>query len=68
MTVAKFVTLHCDHIACRGGDAWNPGLLHSSAVTLRQEARKWGWVRQGGKDLCPDHAPPSSVDEGNPDR
>jgi len=52
LSARREYTIWCDHEACSDwfGDA------DATALKARRNARRAGWIRFGGLDLCPTHA------------
>ena len=64
MSTAREVTVWCDVAEC---PEWGPqGQYASTAAEARKMARRDGWVRRNGNDLCPRHNPNHSEPESPP--
>lgn len=54
MSIVKTYDVFCDAEGCPMWAGDSSSTLNSA--TARRLARREGWVRRNGQDLCPDHA------------
>lgn len=53
MSVHRQVLLYCDSEGCPNeGAMGNAGEFHTTARQARAWARRAGWLRRGGRDVC----------------
>lgn len=63
MSIVITRTVFCD-ISAPGCVGWCAEQTDATADMVRAEARRCGWSRRKGKDICPNCAEPTAVPAG----